>query len=110
VTGELSLLFNLRGIEVFNKDPHARRARARRPAPAVALRPDRALPRLNLGIVLREMSYRALHDYNLAESIRLLSESVNQFDIGATSLGTERFHQRAGAGPTGTGAVARRLW
>lgn len=93
VTGELSLLLNVRGIRVFNKDPtQAGRAHADL-VRAVALRPDRPVPRLNLGIVLREMSYRVLHDYNLAESIRLQSESVNQFEIGAAMHGTERFHQ-----------------
>ena len=42
-------------------------------------------------MVLREMAYLARHD--LAESIRLMSESVEQFEIGVAEHDTEKFHR-----------------
>jgi tetratricopeptide (TPR) repeat protein len=90
VAAELGFLLNGRGAGLFNADPaNAQRALAdlRR---AVALSPDRPRPRFNLAMLLREMAYLARHD--LANSIRLMSESVQEFETGAAKHDTEKFH------------------
>ena len=91
VATELGFLLNARGVGLFNDDiANAERARAdlRR---AVTLSPDRPRPRFNLGILLQEMSYNAFREFDTAGAIRLMSESVEQFDIGTTMHDTEKF-------------------
>lgn len=93
VATELSLLLNGRGVGMFNEDTakagqaHADLLRA------VSLRPDRPRPRFNLGVLLREMSHHAFRNLHLAESIRLMSECVNQLETGVRMHDTENFRQ-----------------
>lgn len=91
---ELGFLLNVRGVSLFNEDiANAERAYEDL-SRAVTLSPDRPGPRFNLGMLLREMSYHALRDFDLSEAIRLMSESVEQFDIGATTHDTENFRHK----------------
>jgi tetratricopeptide (TPR) repeat protein len=91
VVTELGFLLNARGVGLFNEDvANIERAHEdlRR---AVTLSPNRPRPRLNLAVLLREMSYRA---FDHAEGIRLLTESVRQLEIGAITHDTEEFHEK----------------
>jgi Flp pilus assembly protein TadD len=92
VATEVGFLLNARGVRVFNETGDAEEAHAdlRR---AVTLSPHRPRPRLNLGVLLRQMSYLAFRKFDLAESIRLLGRSVEQFEIGAEMHDTEKFHR-----------------
>jgi tetratricopeptide (TPR) repeat protein len=91
VATELGFLLNARGVRMYNEDAaNAEQARAdlRR---AVTLSPDRPRARFNLGLLLRKMSHRAYRDFDIAESIRLLSESVHQFEKCVAAQNTAEF-------------------
>lgn len=92
VTIELGRLLSARGVRAFNETANAEQALAdlRR---AVAVSPDQPLPRFNLGVLLCEMSRHSYRRFDLAECIRLLGDAVEQFEIGATSHGTEKFQR-----------------
>jgi tetratricopeptide (TPR) repeat protein len=93
VSTELGFLLNARAVGMFNEDTaNAERAREDL-SRAVTLSPDRPGQRFNLGMLLREMSYHASRDFHLAESIRLMTESVAQFEIAVTMYDAEKFRR-----------------
>lgn len=84
VSTELAFQLSDRGIRLFNEDAaNAQRARADLTR-AVSLNPDQPRTRVDLGLVLQRMSYAAFREFDLPESIRLMSEAVEQFHIAVT--------------------------
>jgi tetratricopeptide (TPR) repeat protein len=93
ITTELSLLLRSRAIGRYEADEAGSEQALADLRRAVKLSPDLPRPRFGLGVLLREVSYQLFRKFEAAESIRLLSESVHQFDIGVTMHDTENFRE-----------------
>jgi tetratricopeptide (TPR) repeat protein len=92
VESELAFLLNARGVALFDESPANGEQALAALRRAVELRPDRPLPRFNLGTLLSLLSARAFHRFDVEASVRLLTEAVDQFGEGAAMHGTENFH------------------
>jgi cellulose synthase operon protein C len=90
VTHVLALLLNTRGVRRFREDRTRAESACADLRRAVALSPHLKAPRLNLGVVLRAIAYRALDTGERTEGIGLLREAVDQFELGLAARPGDR--------------------